>query len=343
MRDARPDEHGAVRVGPLPAGLLQPVAQGVAALLVEQPLLTHTIERACERGDGHVLLAEEHAEVDLAAELAEGAHHVGPAHQEGQAHARDVERLGEREELHAHVERPRRVEEGIAPLHVVDDVGIGVVVDDEQVVLAREGHDLLVEAGPRDGAHGIGGQRHDHVLGGVRDRGVDAGHIGQEVVLGVQRVVGQVGAREQARRGKDGIAGVRDQDGVARVEQGHAQVPHALLRAVAGADHIGRDARHAVAALVIGAHGVQQLGRVAQGVLPLGRVVGGLCQGVLQVAGRLEVGRAHREVVDGAALGLELQPLIVESGEDLVAEPVERARELHRNAFPCHIDRSASW
>ena len=122
MRQLGPHEERAVAVGALPAQGLESVAEGVPTLLVGEPLALNAIEGARQAGDGHVLLDEELAKVDLAPELAGGRHDIGVPHDEGQAHARHVKGLREREELHAHVEGARVVKEGAATRTVEDDV-----------------------------------------------------------------------------------------------------------------------------------------------------------------------------------------------------------------------------
>ena len=90
-----------------------------------------------------------------------------------------------------------------------------------------------------------------------------------------------------------------------------------------------RDAIHAIAVPVVGAHGVQQLVLVVQGVLPVGRVLSALDQRVYDVLRGLEVGRPHREIVDRAALGLKLAATHVKRGKDLVSQQAKTLRELH--------------
>ena len=113
----------------------------------------------------------------LAAQLGESGDHVRAPHQKTDARARDVEGLGEGEELDAHLERTGVRQERTAGGTVEHDVGIGVVVHDEQVVLTGERDDLVVQGVVTHRAHGVGGKRHDHVLGAVGNLGIDAGDI----------------------------------------------------------------------------------------------------------------------------------------------------------------------
>ena len=53
--------------------------------------------------------------------------------------------FGKAEELHAHIHGTRRIEEAVAHGPVKDDVAVGVVVDDENVILFCKGHQLGVQ------------------------------------------------------------------------------------------------------------------------------------------------------------------------------------------------------
>lgn len=86
-------------------------------------------------------------------------------------------------------------------------------------------------------------------------------------MLGNQRIVLELGIGNLRTRLKDRVARIGNQDGVTRIEQGQAQMAHALLRAVARLHH-GRNARNAKATLIVIAHGLLESGQVAQGILP---------------------------------------------------------------------------
>ena len=202
-------------------------------------------------------------------------------------------------------------------------------MDDHQVVLARELDDALVDLGGAHAAHRVGGKRHDHGLGGIGDLGVDAVDVGQEVVLRGQRVVGAPGARKQRGVLEHGVARVGHEHGVARVDQRADGPQHALLGAATAHDLVAADAVDSVAVGVVGANRVEKLVLVVEGVLPVVGVGGGLLQGPHQVRRGLEVGRADRQVVDGAAGGLELAALLVEGREDLGAKQVKTLGKLH--------------
>ena len=206
-------------------------------------------------------------------------------------------------------------------------------MDDEQVVLASKGDNLLVDLGRAHRADRVRGQRHDHILGTIGNLRIDTRHIGQVIMLGDQRIVLELGIGDLGTRLKDRVARIGNQDGVTRIEQGQAQMAHALLRAVARLHHGRRNARNAKATLIVIAHGLLELGQVAQGVLPHLGVLGRLRERLDHVVVRLKVGRAHAHVVNGLALGLKRKKLVVERGEDLRAKAVETLRCLHGATF----------
>ena len=322
-----------MRVGTLPAQALKAVAQGIAALLVLQTLCLNLIARTVQAGDGSLLDRKEHTEVNLAAQLGKGRDHVLATDQKADAGTGDVKRLGKREEFHAHLERAGILQKASARLAVKHDIGVRVVMDDEQVMLTGKGDNLLVDFGRAHRAHRVGGQRHDHVLGTIGHFGIDARHIGQVIMLGNQRIVFELGIGDLGTRLKDRVARVGNQNGVTRIEQRQAQMAHALLRAVARLHHGRRDARNAKAALVVIAHGLLKLGQIAQGILPHLGVLGGLDQRLDHVIVRLKVRRAHAHVVNGLALGLKHKKLIIERGKYLRAKAVETLRCLHGATF----------
>ena len=108
---------------------------------------------------------------------------------------------------------------------------------------------------------------------------------------------------------------------------------HALLRAVARLHHGRRDARNAKATLVVIAHGLLKLGQVAQSVLPHLGVLGRLRERLDHVVVRLKIGRSHAHVVNGLALSLQREELVVERGKYLCAKAVETLRCLHGATF----------
>ena len=322
-----------MRVGSLPAQALKTVAQGIATLLVLQTLRLDLIARAIKASDGGLLDREEHTKVDLAAQLGKGRDHILATDQKADAGTGDVKRLGKREELHAHLERTGILQEAAAGLAVKHDVGVRVVMNDQQIVLAGKGDNLLVDLGRTHRADRVRGQRHDHIFGTISNLGIDTRHIGQVIMLGNQRIVFELGIGDLGTRLKDRVAWIGNQNGVTRIEQGQAQMAHALLRAVARLHHRRRNARNAKAALIVIAHGLLEFGQVAQGVLPHLGILGCLRERLDHVVIRLKVGRAHAHVVNGLALSLQREQFVVERGEDLRAKAIETLRCLHGATF----------
>ena len=206
-------------------------------------------------------------------------------------------------------------------------------MDDEQVVLAGESDNLLVDLGRTHRADRVRGQRHDHILGTVGHLGIDTRHIGQVIMLGNQRIVFELGIGDLGTRLKDRVARIGNQNGVTRIEQGQAQMAHALLCAVARLHHRRRNARNAKATLIVIAHGLLEFGQVAQGILPHLGVLGGLRERLDHVVVRLKVGCAHAHVVNGLALSLQRKKLVIERGKNLRAKAVETLRCLHGATF----------
>ena len=322
-----------MRVGTLPAQALKTVAQGIAALLVLQTLRLDLIARTVQAGDSGLLDREEHTEVDLTAQLGKGRDNILATDQKADAGTGDVKRLGKREELHAHLKRTGILQEAATRLAVEHDIGVGIVMNDQQIMLAGKGDNLLVDLGCAHRADRVGGQRHDHILGTIGNLGIDARHIGQVIMLGNQRIVFELGIGDLGTRLKDRVARIGNQNGVTRIEQGQAQMAHALLRAVARLHHRRRNARNAKAALIVIAHGLLEFGQVAQGILPHLWILGCPRERLDHVVVRLKVGRAHAHVVNGLALSLQREKLVVERGEDLRAKAVETLRCLHGATF----------
>ena len=152
-------------------------------------------------------------------------------------------------------------------------------------------------------------------------------------MLGNQRIVLELGIGDLGTRLKDRVARIGNQNGVARIEQGQAQMAHALLRAVARLHHGRRNTRNAKATLIVIAHGLLEFGQVAQGILPHLGILGCLRECLDHVVVRLKVGRAHAHVVNGLALSLQREKLVVERSEDLRAKAVETLRCLHGATF----------
>ena len=115
-------------VGYVPADAAQAAAQGVAAGLILAALAFYAVQRAGQGGDGGFLHRQEHAKVDLGAQLFAGGNHIRAAHQKADARAGHVEALAQGEELHRALLGSRRIENAAAVGAVKDDIAVGVVM-----------------------------------------------------------------------------------------------------------------------------------------------------------------------------------------------------------------------
>ena len=271
---------------------MQTAAQGVAAALVFAALAPHAVQRAGQGSNGDLLNGQEHTEIDLGAQLFAGGDDIAPPHQKADACARDVEALAQREELHRAFLGTRRVEDAAAVGTVKDNIAVGVVMYQQNVVLTAEIDDFGVELRRADAAHGVGGQADQHELGPAGHVLRDGGDVGQEVVLLRQLVVPRLGTAQLGAGHKDGVAGVGQQHQIAVVAERQAQMADTVLAAGEAHDLVGGDGVHVKAALVVAADSLQHLGQVAQAVLPVFVVLRGVDERLLQVVRRCKIRRA---------------------------------------------------
>ena len=232
------------------------------------------------------------------------------AHHETHAPAGHVVALGQGEELHRDVLGSRHLHDGRRLPAVEDDVGIGEVVHDEDVVLAGQRDDALEEVQLHALRRGVARKADDDHLR-LRVAAADGAlEFAEEVHPRAHRHRPDVGACDHGPVDVDGVARVRHQHGVAPVERGQHQVRQAFLRAD-GDDglRLGVDV-DGVAIAVPVRDGTAQSGdalggRVAVGVGTL-RGLGELAHDVL---GRGPVGVAHAHVDDvfAAAAGSQLE------------------------------------
>ena len=178
------------------------------------------------------------------------------AQDEGDPRAGEVIGLGQGVKLHAHLLGAGDGQEGASLPPVEDDLGVGVVVEDHDVIFLSEGHQLLVEGlgrRHRDGVHGVGDHHHLRLSGHGR---VDGGEVGEVVILRQKRIADGFRAAEHGSHLEDGVARIRHQHHVAGVADRPADVGDALLGAVDGHDLIPGKL-HLVAAAVPVLHRLQ--------------------------------------------------------------------------------------
>ena len=170
-------------------------------------------------------------------------------------------------------------------------------MDQQDIIFFAESHKLFVKLGRTHAAHGVGRKAYDHVfcfLGYLGRNGVGvrhkAGFFGKRIIPGLCPA-------QKAACNKHRVAGGGQQHGIALIAKGQADVPHALLAAVAAHDLL-RLQLYAEAALIIAAHSLQKLGQVAQAVLPVVRVLRSIDQCLLDMRRRFKVRRADRKIID---------------------------------------------
>ena len=190
----------------------------------------------------------------------------------------------------------------------------------QNVVFAAEIHDFGIEFRCADAAHRVGGQAHQHQLGRTGNFLGNGGNIRQEMVFFGQAIVPGLGAAQHTAGHEDRVAGVGQQHHVAVVAKRQTQMADAVL--AAGKTHhlVGGDGIHAEAALVVGADGVQQFRQIAQTVFPVFVLFGGFDERLLDMGCRGKIRRAHAQVIQMTALGLQRNLFVVECGKDLGTE-----------------------
>src|SRR5438093_416812 len=140
-----PHEHRALRLGHVPAELVEPVHQDVPALSMKLDDLVDALLVALERDNAGDLDRLEGAVVQVRLDAGQHGDHSGVAADEAETPAGHVVRLRGREDLDADVARARHLEEGRRPIAVEREVGVREIVDDHEAMLACELDDLHEE------------------------------------------------------------------------------------------------------------------------------------------------------------------------------------------------------
>ena len=211
--------------------MLEAAHQRVATLAVGVADLSDTLLRAFERLDGGDLDRGKGAVVEVALDARQCANQIAVADHEADAPAGHVVALRERKELDGDIFRAGNLHHGGRAVAIEDEIGIGEVVEEIDLLGAAEGNDALEKCT----IDGLGG--------GIR-REVEQQHLrprmhGWQFVLQAIEEAGGIihldGDHMRAGDGRpidmDGIAGVGDEDGVLLVERGEAEVSDALLGA----------------------------------------------------------------------------------------------------------------
>ncbi len=297
--DLCPDEHSCLGRGDLPAELVEAFDEDVAAAAVDVADFGDAVLRPLQREDAGDLDGREGAVVEVAFEAGEGVHEDGVADHEADAPAGHVVALGEGEELDGDVFGAGDLKDAGGLVAVEGDVGVGEIVDEVEAVLAGE-LDEAREKGQLDALGGRVRREVDDQRLGARGHAWDqVFELREEGLLVVDGDADDVGSRNDGAVDVDGVAGVGDQDGVARVEDGEAEMGDALFGAD-GDDGLAVGVEiDVVAGLVPVADGLAQAGdALGDGVAMGDGLLRGLNHLVNDVFGRGAVGVAHAEVDD---------------------------------------------
>src|SRR5438552_3705149 len=135
LRDLRPHVHRSLRLLDHPADVVQRLHHHVAPLLVGAAHFLDAFLRPFERDDGGDLHRREAAVVVVALDARERMHQVLVADHEADAPARHVVALRHGEELDRDVARAGHLHDRGRLVAVERDVGVGKVVNDQDVML----------------------------------------------------------------------------------------------------------------------------------------------------------------------------------------------------------------
>lgn len=176
MESVRPPGSLAhTNIEPCALGRSQPSPQdrrtGHRGVLVLQTLRLDLIARTVQARDGGLLNREEHTKVDLAAQLGKGRDHILATDQKPMRAPVTLNDLESEKNSTPTSSAPGYCKEAAAGLAVKHDVGVRVIMDDQQIMLAGKGDNLLVDLGRAHRADRVRGQRHDHVLGTIGNLG----------------------------------------------------------------------------------------------------------------------------------------------------------------------------
>ena len=234
---------------------------------------------------------------------------VGIAGAVADAPSRHVERLRHGRELDPDLHRAGGREEARGPVVVEADLPVGEVVHHDELVPARDGHHLLEELRRHAVRGGVVGIVEEEDLGARRELArYFADPLQEHLVVG-DRHPEIAAAREHDRVGVDGEGRGGYQRGVARPEQGEAEVAEPLLRADGGDDLLVRVEPDAPVLVVVLRHLAAQVVEPRRGrVAVVARIVDHLAELVDDGLRRGVGGVAHRHVDDvdaGAALARE--------------------------------------
>ena len=252
-----------------------------------------------KRSNRRDLDGREGAVVEVALEPRERVDQLLVADHEADAPAGHVVGLREREELDGDIFGAGNLKDAGRLVAVEGDVGVGEVLDEPEAVLAGE-RDEAREERQLDALCGrVRREVDDERLGARRHARDDLFKLREKAFLVVDGNADDVRAGDDRAVNVDGVAGVGNEHGVARVEDGETEVGDALFGAD-GDDGLGVGVEiDVVARLVPVADGLAQARNAAGDRVAVRRgLPDRLNQLVDDVGGRGAVGIAHAEVDD---------------------------------------------
>ncbi len=270
------------------------------------------------RLDGRILYGGEGAGVDVALDGTERLDRIGVAGGERDTPAGHVVALGAAEQLDGHVLGTRSLKQTDGLVAVEADLGVGVVVDEEQVVLLGE-RDSLVEVLRRGRCRGgVVGVAQEHHLGLGEHICRNVVEVGQEVVLLVHRHEVALATGEDAAGLIDGIAAAGNERVVAGIDECEEDVRDALFGADEGDDLVvGVDIDIEAVLHPLGARLAIGLRAVVAGVSVVVRLARGIRHRVYDVVRGRHVGITDTERDDVDPLSLLRLLLAVDLGEQV--------------------------
>ena len=258
----------------MPAGRLQPRAHDITAALIHRTHLFHALLRPFQRNDRGHLDRRKGPVVVITLHTRQCVDEIAIADHTADAPARHVVTLRERKKLNGDIPRAGHFHDRRRTVAIKHDVGIGQVMHDINVVLARNRHQTLEKRQINTLRRRIAGKityQHLRLRITIANGALE---LVEEINTRHHRHMANIGAGNHRTIDMDGITGIRHQHNIALIERRQCQVGNALLRADGDDRFRIRIKINAIARLVPVTNGASQarntLGnRITVGVGPL--------------------------------------------------------------------------
>ena len=210
--------------------------------------------------------------------------------------------FGEGIELHSHLFGAGVGEKAAAGLAVKHELGIGVIVEDDDVVSFGKLDELGIKRGGRCYGGGVVGIGDHHQFGALSHGGGDFVQVDDIAVFRALGHIVNLGAGQARAVCKDGVAGVRHKDGIAGIHDGKGDMGQAFLRAQKGENFGIGIQRNVIAALIPIGNGAAQGLCIREGIEVIFRVKGALAQRLHDMRGGRDIRRADGQIHHGQPL-----------------------------------------